>query len=116
MDARGYERRVVNLAADLREPGSELVDVEVADLAQEGYMMRCALALEPGAVVWLKLPGFAAMKSEVIWAEDGKAGCRFATPLYRSIIELIIAAQPKSDSERLFTHPAMSPQATHRAA
>lgn len=102
---RGAERRVVNLAADLREEGSQLADAEVADLSTDGFMIHCSLDLEPGALVWLKLSGFAPMKAEVVWARDGKAGCRFATPLYPAILDLIVAGQAKPGVKRLFTPP-----------
>jgi hypothetical protein len=106
VEARGEERRVVNLAADLRQPGSELVDVEVADLSITGFMMRCPLDVDPGAVVWLKLDGCTPMKSEVVWVQDGKAGCRFVTPLYPALLDQIIENQPKPEIRRLFTPPA----------
>jgi hypothetical protein len=102
---RGAERRVVNLAADLREEGSQLADVEVADLSTDGFMIHCPLDLAPGALVWLKLSGVAPMKAEVIWAQDGRAGCRFSTPLYPAILDLIIAGQARPGIKRLFTPP-----------
>jgi hypothetical protein len=105
VEARGAERRRVNLAADLREPGSSMVDVEVADLSTEGFMVRGGFALEIEATVWLKLAGFAPMRSEVVWIEDGKAGCKFAEPLYSAELEMIIESQPKSGQKRLFTPP-----------
>jgi hypothetical protein len=106
VEARGEERRVVNLAADLRQPGSELVDVEVADVSTNGFMMRCPLDLEPGAMIWLKLAGTTPMKSEVIWVQDGRAGCRFVTPLYPALLDQIIENQPKPELKRLFAPPA----------
>ena len=109
VEARGSERRTVNFAADLRESGSELVDVEVADLSKDGFMMRCGLELEPGAIVWLKLAGFEPLKSEIIWIQDGKAGCRFSTPLYPAILDLIIQSQPVREIRRLFAPPARLP-------
>ena len=105
---RGVERRVVNLAADLREEGSQVADVEVADLSTDGFMMHCALDLPPGTLVWLQLSGVPPMKAELIWAQDGKAGCRFSTPLYPAILEQIIASQVKPGIRRLFG-PAPAP-------
>jgi hypothetical protein len=113
---RGAERRVVNLAADLREEGSQLADVEVADLSTDGFMMRCPLDLAPGALVWLKLSGCAPMKAEIVWAQDGKAGCRFTTPLYPAILDQIIAGQAKPGVRRLFTPPVPQPEAGRSAA
>ena len=102
---RSAERRVVNLAADLREEGSQHADVEIADLSTDGFQMHCPLDLEPGATVWLKLSGQPPMKAEIIWAQDGKAGCRFTVPLYPSELDQIIANQSKPGARRLFTPP-----------
>lgn len=101
-ESRGSERRLVNLAADLREPGSFLVDVEVCDLSCEGFGISGAFELEAGAVVWLKLPGFAPMKAETIWVDEGKAGCRLATPLYQSELQLIVDSQRKAPVRNAF--------------
>ncbi len=108
-DGRRSERRLVNMAADLEDPGSRRADVEVADLSKHGFMIRCAIALEPKAIVWLKLAGFEPMKAEVIWMEDGKAGCRFCTPLYPAILDLIIQSQPAREIRRIFAPPALLP-------
>ena len=56
-EGRQAERRVVNLAARLREPGATIVDAEVLNLSIDGFMAESDLKLEPGANVWLKLPG-----------------------------------------------------------
>ena len=52
------------------------------DLSTDGFMAETELALEPGANVWLKLPGLEPQNSRVVWAEDGKTGFQFATPLH----------------------------------
>ena len=116
VEARGDERRVVNLAADARQPGSELVDVEVADLSTTGFMMRCGLDVEAGAVVWLKLAGCTPMRAEVVWVRDGKAGCRFVTPLYPALLDQIIDNQPRPELRRLFTPPVPAAQRPARPA
>ena len=113
---RSAERRIVNLAADMREPGAEMVDVEIADLSTDGFMMRGPIDLEPKALVWLKLPGFAAMRSEVVWVQDGKVGCKFASPLYPADLDLIVSSQPKREVTRLFTPPTAPGQPPARRA
>ena len=94
-DGRSAERRIVNLAARLREPGATIVDVEVRDLSVGGFMAETNLVLEPGAIVWLKLPGLEPQNSRVAWAEDGKIGCEFATPLHPLTLEMLITTNRK---------------------
>ena len=89
-EGRSAERRIVNLAARLREPGATIVDVEVRDLSTDGYMAETLLRLDPGAIVWLKLPGLEPQNSRVAWAEDGKVGCQFATPLHSLTLEMLL--------------------------
>ncbi len=73
-EGRSAERRIVNLAARLREAGASIVDAEVQDLSENGFRARIDIALEPGNAVWLKLPGLEPQNSRVVWYKDGKAG------------------------------------------
>jgi PilZ domain-containing protein len=101
-DGRTAERRIVNLAARLREPGATIVDAEVLDLSTDGYMAVTALALETGTTVWLKLPGLEPQNSRVVWAEDGKAGFQFAAPLHQATIDMLVKASRKPLPRRHF--------------
>ena len=94
-EGRSAERRIVNLAARLREPGATIVDAEVRDLSTDGFMAETALPLEPGAIVWLKLPGLEPQNSRVAWSEDGKIGCEFSTPLHPLTLEMLIEGNRK---------------------
>lgn len=90
-EGRRAERRVVNLAASLREPGAVVADIEVLNLSTDGFMAHTDMALAVGGTVWLKLPGLEAQKSNVVWVEDGKAGFQFAVPLHRGTFEQLVA-------------------------
>ena len=94
-DGRKAERRIVNLAAHLRDPGATVADVEVINLSTDGFMAQGELSLEPGATVWLKLPGLEPQNSRVVWVEDGKAGFEFTNPLHAATVELVVAAGRK---------------------
>jgi len=94
-DGRSAERRIVNLAARLREPGATIMDADVRDLSTGGFMAETALALEPGTIVWLKLPGLEPQNSRVAWAKDGKVGCEFSTPLHPLTLEMLVTASRK---------------------
>lgn len=101
-EERGAERRIVNLAARLREPGATIADAEVRDLSTDGFMAETELALEPGNIVWLKLPGLEPQNSRVVWAEDGKIGFQFATPLHPLTLETVVAMARKPVPKRHF--------------
>lgn len=94
-EGRGAERRIVNLAARLREPGASVVDVEVLNLSITGFMAHGEIKLEPGAHAWLKLPGLEAQNCKLIWTKDGKAGFEFANPLHPATLELLTAVGRK---------------------
>lgn len=95
-EGRRAERRVVNLAASLREPGATIADVEILNLSTDGYMAKCDLPLEQGQAVYLKLPGMEALKSRLVWMEDGKAGFEFSAPLHQGIIDQLAQNERKS--------------------
>ena len=56
-DGRKADRRIVNLAARLRDPGARLVDVDVLNLSTDGFMARGAAQIEVGTYVWLRVTG-----------------------------------------------------------
>ena len=91
-EGRSAERRVVNLAARLRDPGASVSEIEVLNLSTDGFMAHAEVALEPGAIVWLKLPGLEPQNSQVVWVEDGKAGFQFSSPLHPATLELVVAS------------------------
>ena len=95
VEGRQAERRIVNLAARLREPGATIVEAEVMNLSTDGFMAETDLRLEPGANVWLKLPGLEPQNSRCAWAEDGKAGFQFATPLHPATVEMLAEVNRK---------------------
>lgn len=95
-EGRRAERRVVNLAARLRDPGATVNDVEVVNLSTDGFMAQGELSLAPGDNAWLKIAGLEPQNSEVVWAEGDKAGFRFATPLHPATLELVVSASRRS--------------------
>ena len=91
-DGRSVERRVVNLAARLREPGAKVAVAEIQDLSVKGFSARTDIPLEPGSFVWLKLAGLEPQNSRVVWYEEGKGGFEFATPLHPATLELLVSS------------------------
>jgi hypothetical protein len=93
---RRAERRVVNLAASLREPGATVADTEVLNLSSDGFMATSDLPLETGQFVYLKLAGLEAQKSLVVWVEGDKAGFQFISPLHPGQIDELIVTERKA--------------------
>jgi hypothetical protein len=67
----------------------------VLDLSTHGFGAEIDADLEPGTVVWLKLPDLEPVSSKVVWVDGNRAGFEFATPLHPKTLELLVAAGKK---------------------
>jgi hypothetical protein len=94
-DGRKAERRIVNLAAALREDGARSAKVVVVDISVGGFKAESEEPLEEGSEVWLKLAGLEAKRSRVIWTRDRDIGCEFETPLHQKELDAIVAPAPR---------------------
>ena len=94
-DGRKAERRIVNLAAALREDGAKSAKVVLVDISVGGFKAETSEALEEGHEVWLKLPGHEARRSKVVWSRDNMVGCEFEYPLHPRELEQIVAPAPR---------------------
>lgn len=101
-EGRKAERRIVNLAARLREPGAIVTEAEIQNLSTDGFMAKGDLNIEIGTFVWLKLAGLEAMSCRVIWTEEDKAGFEFTTALHPATVQLIVATHKKPLLKRYF--------------
>src|SRR5690349_19948251 len=84
---RSAERRIVNLAARLREHCAKVAAAEIQDLSVRGFSALIDIEPEPGSSVWLKLPGLEPQNSRVVWYKEGKGGFEFATPLHAATLD-----------------------------
>ena len=94
-EGRRSERRIVNLAAHLRETGAAVADVDIVNLSTNGFMAQGEMNVEAVGNVLLKLAGLEPQNCRVVWVEDGKAGFEFTTPLHPATLELVIASARK---------------------
>ena len=101
-EGRRAERRIVNLAASLREEGAAVVDVEVLNLSTDGFMAKCDLPLQAGQYAFLKMPGLEAVNSKVVWVEEGKAGFEFTSPLHPATLDQVTTANRKAPPRNHF--------------
>ena len=101
-DGRKAERRIVNIAAALREEGARRAPVIVTDISSGGFKAEVAEDVHDGAEVWLKLPGFEAKRSRVVWKKDNVVGCEFESPMHDRDLELVIAPKPRKIVKGVF--------------
>jgi hypothetical protein len=101
-DGRKAERRIVNLAAALREEGAKNVSIVILDISMGGFKAELSETLEEGSEVWLKLPAFEAKRSRIIWLKGNEAGCEFESPLHPRDLELLVAPKPRRIPKGVF--------------
>jgi hypothetical protein len=94
-DGRKAERRIVNLAAALRESGARTAPIVVLDISTGGFKAEVPEDVVDGAEVWLKLAGFEAKRSRVVWRRGKEAGCEFEMPLHDAELTLMTAPKPR---------------------
>ena len=101
-DGRKAERRIVNLAAALREQGAKTAAIIVHDISTGGFKAELDGDFDEGAEVWLKLPGCEAKRSRIKWRKGNEAGCEFETPLHDRELELMTAPAPRRIPKGVF--------------
>jgi hypothetical protein len=94
-DGRKAERRIVNLAAALREEGAKSNRIVVRDISTGGFKADTDEPMEHGAEVWLKLAGLEAKRSRIVWTKGCEIGCEFEWPLHPRELEAIVAPKPR---------------------
>lgn len=83
---RASMRRIVNLAATLRENGAIGHKALVTNLSESGCQIHWDTRIDQGAEVFVKLTARPPLRATIIWSKDGISGCRFATPLTTTAI------------------------------
>jgi hypothetical protein len=101
-DGRKAERRIVNIAAALREEGVTTSEVTVIDVSEGGFKAETENPLDEGAEVWLKLPGFEMRRSRVVWVNGKDVGCEFQFPLHPSELDLLAPPKPRRVAKDVF--------------
>ena len=105
-DGRTAERRIVNLAAALRESGAKTGRIVVVDISVGGFKAEAEEPPQEGDEVWLKLAGLEPRRSRVVWVRDGtkgkEIGCEFEWPLHPRELEVIVAPAPRRIPKGVF--------------
>lgn len=78
---RGSMRRIVNLAATLRENCAIGHKAVITNLSESGCKIHWNAQVENGTEVFVKLTTQIPLRATIRWSRDGASGCEFATPL-----------------------------------
>jgi len=87
---RKSERVPIELGAGLRQRGGSGVSIQIVDLSVSGFRASTHLDLQPGADVWLRLPGLEAYQAKVAWTKGQYVGCAFERPLHPAVLDMIV--------------------------
>lgn len=88
---RSAPRTRIMIPAQLRASGSRAFQTVVNDLSLSGFSATALNRMHPGSVCWLTLPGLESLQAEVVWWENGVAGCAFANLLSPIVHDNILA-------------------------
>ena len=84
-------RTKIMIPAQMRASGQRSFQTVVNDLSLSGFSATALNRMHVGSVCWLTLPGLQSLQAEVVWWEDGKVGCAFATLLSDIVHDNIVA-------------------------
>ena len=93
-DNRDRPRAPYRIAATLRDRRSNKFEVHLVDLSASGFQAEAHPSLDPGAIVWLAIPGMQGMEATVMWRKRAVIGCRFNQPLHPAVFDHLVARQP----------------------
>jgi hypothetical protein len=90
-------RRAMRLAvvvdrATVRRHGETPVEAALVDLSVYGCRLETVADLEEDARVWIRLDGALPVAATVVWQADGRAGCRFDTPIPTALFRTLTRA------------------------
>lgn len=89
-DRRSATRSSVRVGAGLYDNIRPSFDITIVDISTDGCGLETHLELEPGARVWLKLPGLESWAARVAWSNEGRAGLQFDTPLHPAVLDRFV--------------------------
>lgn len=88
---RSAPRTRIAIPATLRPSGAKGFQTAVQDLSLSGFSAVAINRLRPGNLCWLTLPGLESLQAEVVWWENGLAGCAFSQLLSPIVHDNLIA-------------------------
>ena len=88
---RSAPRMRIMIPAQMRASGARSFQTVVNDLSLSGFSATAVNRMHPGSICWLTLPGLESLQAEVVWWENGMAGCAFSNLLSPIVHDNILA-------------------------
>lgn len=89
IEPRQADRSSVLLAAMVRLPAGDPVEVTIQDLSVTGFRANIPLRLQEGSLLRIGLPIGKMPHARVVWLTEELVGCEFVAPLAAEEVELI---------------------------
>jgi hypothetical protein len=89
IEPRTAGRNPVMLAAMIRLPVGDPVEVTIKDLSVTGFRANIPLDLQEGSLLRVGLPIGKMPHARVVWLEEEEVGCEFIAPLAVDEVRLI---------------------------
>ena len=84
-------RTKLTIPGQLRASGGRAFQTVVHDLSISGFSAAAINRMHDGQLCWLTLPGLESLQAEVVWWENGMAGCAFSNLLSPIVHDNILA-------------------------
>lgn len=84
-------RHKLAIPARMRFSCSSSFQVEVTDMSLAGFACDALLAVHPGTLCWLTLPGLGALEAEVVRHDNNGMGCAFKNLLNLAVFNHYVA-------------------------
>jgi hypothetical protein len=78
---RREPRMPVSADVPVRQLGQTAVQARLINISSRGFMAETKAVIDPGARIWLTLPGPGRVNALVLWARNGRIGGEFAEPI-----------------------------------
>jgi hypothetical protein len=90
LENRSAPRVKIRIPAKLRLRNSTGFQVEVVDLSLSGFACEPYLAVHPGTLCWLTMPGLASMPAEIVRNDGVMLGCAFHGMLNQAVLDSLV--------------------------
>jgi hypothetical protein len=97
-ERRRAQRESVNIAVVARTLAGERIPLVIEVLSTGGFLASTPQAIPKGTALDISFPTARTVRAQVVWVEDGKIGCRFATPV--ALADLLKSAEGQARPER----------------
>lgn len=93
-NAREYDRGDVQIYADIREQGGGKHKVNIIDLSRSGFRIHSLTYIKVDRIVFLTIPGYAALEARIAWHSGDLYGCEFVSQLHVAIYDHMLTSFP----------------------